>query len=359
MPINVFKMAMKPFIYIALLFLLSCCNKQEIYTILEDKKTSPIVQETDISEILYPDKLGFSDSCLVVINRKSEPFFYIYDKKTFLPKEKFGFAGNGPEDFIFPFFLEQIDTVSKTTAVYDVNLASFKDINISHLLAHQDSAIITSPMPPSLIGSSVLIKNKDIYYGNIDSGEGLFFIYNRQTDTREWTPFPASLLPAEGDFTVMNANRIAANPILGKIVSGMRYYNKLFLYDIKTRKILKEAQIGNEEVSPIVHNQSLDGNSKLCCMEIHVSKQYIYILMQNIKEKDWEQPEGAASRIIVLDWNLNYVRTYQLAHHTNSFAVDSSCNRILYTATDYEGNTKLYYWTETIPALPEATGDAK
>jgi len=49
----------------------------------------------------------------------------------------------------------------------------------------------------------------------------------------------------------------------------------------------------------------------------------------------------------VLDWELNYVKTYQLAHHTNSFAIDVRNNRILYTAANDEGHTILYYWKET------------
>lgn len=63
--------------------------------------------------------------------------------------------------------------------------------------------------------------------------------------------------------------------------------------------------------------------------------------------KDWDNADGEPSRIIVLDWELNYVKTYQLAHHTNSFAIDVRNNRILYTAANDEGHTILYYWKET------------
>ena len=199
-------------------------------------------------------------------------------------------------------------------------------------------------MPSALIGASVLVKNNHLYYGNVDSGEGLFFVYDSLSDVRSWIPFPSSLLPSEGDFTVMNSNRISVHPRLNRVVSGMRFYNKLYLYDVETKEMLKEVEIGNEPVSPLLEGQSIDGESRLCCMETHATDRYVYVLMQRIKEKEWDKVDGEPSRIIVLDWELNYVKTYQLAHCTHSFALDAGNNRILYTAVNDEGNTVLYYW---------------
>lgn len=325
----------------------SCCN-QQLNTITEDTKVLPAIEVVDLSEVLYADKLCVSDSCLVVINRKADPFFYIYNKETFLPEKAFGILGDGPEDFIFPLFLEEIgNTDPNTITVYDVNRASFKQLHLTRLLTQQDSAVTTFSMPPALIGASVLIKDQTTYYGNIDSGEGLFFIYHSLTDKREWIRFPESLLPAEGDFTVMNANCIAANVALGRIAAGMKFYNKVFLYDTKSQKLLKEVQIGPKEIRPIIHEQSMDDNNRLCCMEIHATEQYICLLMQSIQEKDWEQG-NVASRVIILDWDLNYVKTCQLPHYTKTFAIDPTHGRILYTAIDDEGNTKLYHWTDTM-----------
>lgn len=132
--------------------------------------------------------------------------------------------------------MNQTDSVSEHVSVYDVNLASFKDINIKRLLAHEEKAIVSSSMPSALIGASVLVENNHLYYGNIDSGEGLFFVYDSILNVRNWISFPSSLLPSEGDFTVMNSNRIAVNTRLNRVVSGMRFYNKLYLYDVEKRR---------------------------------------------------------------------------------------------------------------------------
>ena len=334
-------------ICVVLLILLDSCVNREITIMTEDKIAYPQVENADLSEVLYADKLIVSDSFLVVINRKAEPFFYIYDADSFLFKEKFGFSGNGPEDFLFPFFMNQTDSVSEHVSVYDVNLASFKDINIKRLLAHEEKAIVSSSMPSALIGASVLVENNHLYYGNIDSGEGLFFVYDSILNVCNWISFPSSLLPSEGDFTVMNSNRIAVNTRLNRVVSGMRFYNKLYLYDVEKKEMLKEVMIGRNPIFPILEGQSINGESQLCCMETHATDQYVYVLMQRVREKDWDNADGEPSRIIVLDWELNYVKTYQLAHHTNSFAIDVRNNRILYTAANDEGHTILYYWKET------------
>jgi len=65
-------------ICVVLLILLDSCVNREITIMTEDKITYPQVENADLSEVLYADKLIVSDSFLVVINRKAEPFFYIY-----------------------------------------------------------------------------------------------------------------------------------------------------------------------------------------------------------------------------------------------------------------------------------------
>lgn len=330
--------------FVGLLLLLAGCADRQPHTWAEDRITFPKVDSIEIPDVFFADKLTVSDSFLVVINRQPEPFFYVYDKNSFELKGKFGVSGNGPYDFIFPFFVERTQPVSGRLSVYDVNLASFKEIDVARLLAHQDGAIAVSSMPPSLIGASVLAKDGSRYYGNMDGGEGLFFVYDSLAGNREWIPFPASLQAAEGDFTVMNASRISVRPDGNRIVAGMRFYNKLFLYDAGKREWMKETGIGQEAIAPIVKQQSIDGESRLCCMDVQSTDKHVYVLMQRIKEKDWDSMEKEPSRIVVLDWDLNYVKTYQLAHFTNTFTVDASTGRILYTAVDENEHTKLYYW---------------
>lgn len=335
---------MKNVVYIVLLLLLGGCHGQKVQTVVEDRVESPSVQKVPLSEVLYADRLGLADSFLLVINRMSEPHFYVFDREDYSPKGKFGLTGNGPEEFVFPFFVNRIDSVTGYASVYDVNLASFRDICVSRLLSHQDSAVLSYVMPPSLIGSSVLVRDKNLYYGDMDGGEGLFFVYDASTDRNEWIPFPGSLLASEGGFTVMNANRITVHPSLGRGVSGMKYYNKLFLYDMGTRDMLKEVCIGEDAVSPMLDGQSISEDSRLCCTDIQSADRYIYVLMQDITEKEWEQPDGATSRVVVLDWDLDYVKTYRLPHYTRSILVDPSRHRIMYTAVDEGDVTALYYW---------------
>ena len=133
-----------------------------------------------------------------------------------------------------------------------MNLASFKDINIKRLLAHEEKAIVSSSMPSALIGASVLVENNHLYYGNIDSGEGLFFVYDSIPECSQLDFFPLLSIASEGDFTVMNSNRIAVNTRLNRVVSGMRFYNKLYLYDVEKKGDVERGDDRQESYLPYI-----------------------------------------------------------------------------------------------------------
>ena len=66
--------------------------------------------------------------------------------------------------------------------------------------------------------------------------------------------------------------------------------------------------------------------------------------MQTVKEKSFENPNSETSRIIVLDWELNYIMTYTLPHYVKSILVDELHNRIIYVAIENKEDTNIYYF---------------
>jgi hypothetical protein len=123
----------------------------------------------------------------------------------------------------------------------------------------------------------------------------------------------------------------------------MVYYNLLFLYN-KSGVLEKTIQVGNKEVRPaILGDYQLSEDNYICCREIVSTDNKVYVLIQNIKEKNFERNDNPPSRILVFDWNLNYQKTYELPHCAMTFALDESQNRIIYTTFNEEGGTDLNY----------------
>ncbi len=327
-------------IYVILLSCFSCGKKKTVTIIEENNQSLPHIEDTSIGNILCVDKLGLCDSFFVVINRLEEPYIHAFNREDFSFKGSFGMLGQGPDDFNFPFFLQC--NHADSLELYDVNLATFKSVDIEKAIDKVPNAITQSGMPKQIIGSPDLYKEKNFYFGNIDGGAGLFFIYDSTKDKMKWVDFPTSVKNEECDFSVIN--RITLNEKLQKVVSAMFYYNRVFLYDMEGN-LIKEAQIGKQEICPeLVNGEELSNESMRCCTDIQSTSECVYLLMQTVKEKSFENPNSETSRIIVLDWELNYIMTYTLPHYVKSILVDELHNRIIYVAIENKEDTNIYYF---------------
>ena len=334
---------MKKILFLYLCILTACVSSVD-EVIIENNVSKVTSYKIETEEPLFIDRIGVYDSLLVVINRKTEPVFCVYDNITYAFKGCFGVIGHGPDDFQFPFFLNHTSIKDGILELYDVNTASFKKVPLNKMLDKVANSVVSEKMPSFLIGSPNLTKiNQDDFIGNIDNGRGLFFIYNGVDETMRWVEFPAILQQPQNDFTVMNMNRITVHPQSNSIVSAMVYYNLLFLYN-KSGVLEKTIQVGNKEVRPaILGDYQLSEDNYICCREIVSTDNKVYVLLQNIKEKNFERNDNPPSRILVFDWNLNYQKTYELPHYALTFALDESQNRIIYTTFNEEGGTDLYY----------------
>ena len=325
--------------------LLTACSSSPVDEVInENNVLRPTAHSIKAEESLFVDRIGVYDTLLVVINRKTEPIFYVYDNRSFAFKGCFGKIGHGPDDFQFPFFVNNAKSEDGILELYDVNAASFKKVPLKQMLDKVANGVISEKMSSQLIGSPNLTRiGRNDMVGNFDNGKGLFFMYEGDDDAMRWIEFPAILQQPKDDFTVMNMNRIAIHSQSHKVVSAMGYYNLLFLYN-DSGVLGKTVQIGDIERRPIVMGEfQFSEDTYICSREVVATDEYVYVLMQNIKETDFGKNDNPPSRILVFDWNLNYLKTYELPHYSMTFALDESQDRIIYTALDEEGGTELYY----------------
>ncbi len=328
---------------VTVLFLYSCTQKEQTNIIIENNPIIPEIFDTGITDMLTVENMAVCDSFLLVTNQMEKPFFHVYNRSDYSLVGTFGFQGQGPGDFGYPFFLCTDRNSKGLIQIYDVNLAAFKQIDIKKTLEKDPQAIISSPMPPQIIGSPDLIQYKDFYMGNLDFDNRLFFIYHAPTKQLKWVEFPSSLkIPIEED-CFSGQNRITINFQSQRIVSAMHYYNKVFLYDTQGT-YLKEVQVGEEEIKPQLDSRNwITKESKVFCMRIQSTNRNIYMLVHNMKQGD-ERP--SSSRIIVLDWELHYLKTYQMPYPIIDILIDEQQNRIIYKTINEEGDMSIHYFNE-------------
>ena len=259
--------------------ILTSCVSPIDEVIIENNVFKVASEKIEVKEALFVDRIGIYDSLLVVINRKGEPVFCTYDNRTLVHKGSFGEIGNGPDDFQFPFFLNNAEFVDGVLDLYDVNTASFKKIPLNKMLDKVSNSVVSEKMPSPLIGSPNLTKiNQDDFIGNIDSGRGLFFMYKGKTETIRWIEFPTILKQPENDFTIMNMNRITVHPQSKEVVSAMGYYNLLFLYN-NDGVLKKTIQVGDKEISPIILGvYQLSEDNCICFREIVSTDKEVFVL---------------------------------------------------------------------------------
>lgn len=130
---------------VALLTLISCENKtattydQETRFGWQDFEVQNLVaKKIEFAEpVMKPDQLMIWDTLLVTINRGTEKIFHLFNLKT---KEKIGeriTVGQGPDEMIVPFFIENSDSIK----VYDVMTSTVYSYMVNEFVANQ------SPIP--------------------------------------------------------------------------------------------------------------------------------------------------------------------------------------------------------------------
>lgn len=324
-------------IYEAIIILLFICICMSCST--ESHQVSVIGQEVSDSFVRVDEKcvdglycieeFYLRDSLLACIDRCDSCVFHAYDLNRNSILFSFGSKGQGPADFIFPFFLSNIKN-DMPLQVYDVGLGRFKSLTIG-----KDSfkLVGSADMPKQLIGSPNLLKVRGGYAGSFDTGlDGLFFMCPEGEKRLEWVEAPKSL----GDYTsgLHLRNRLTVNDSLRFFVVGMYYYNKLFLYDFE-KKLCKEVQIGKEEIYPDIRSGEVKDNSVVCCADIQSTQEKIYVLLQNRKIGD-RKVSSAYSKILVFDWDLNYEKTYNLPRTAFAIRVDEENRFLIYLSKDME-----------------------
>lgn len=328
---------MKTLYYI--FFVLFCCScrnnasKQQGVTIINEESVEKVrVDEMRFDNLLCINKAHIMDSLLLLIDRCDTCIFHVYNMNQDSIISSFGQNGQGPDDFIYPLFLNNVNGMDSITC-YDTGLKTLKIMDKNECISSHSVKIVSRSMPPQLLSSPDLSQERFGYIGCTDTGgEGLYFKYMESEDTLIWVNYPPSIQDLKG--IAGNGSRITCNDSMQRVAISMRYYNRLFLYDCDGN-ILREVQMGKDEITPQIDfkHKHVKRESILCSFDIQSTDSYIYVLSFYQPEMDVHKPD-LTSKIFVFDWDLNYIKTYLLPHKAHSMDIDKNANKLIYIGND-------------------------
>lgn len=334
----------KPIMTILCSFIIVCCTKKQvIMDIHENGGDSLSPQLVENIELWCSDEMTICDSTLVIIDGCQEKKLYFFQLKDFSLLKNIGNTGNGPEDFLYPFFLFNNNSLLNELSLYDVNLAKIKTIKMNYLLNDSSHCISTNRAIPScLIGSPDMAQIDNTYYGSKDLGLGMFFTYSSKDKMEKWVPYPPSVSNNKEEIRFnINQSRITVNHKKKLIVAATRFYNQLFLYN-SNGELLRSGTFG-KKINPEIENKKISTSSDIFFTHLYSTDKYIYVVMTDEKYRDNRLPSQRYSKIAIFDWNLNHIKTLYSNKHIYSVVVDTIYNRLLLLCMNDDREPELYY----------------
>lgn len=269
---------------------------------------------------------------------------FVYQLCDFKYLTSLGLTGQGPEDMLFPFFMQSDTEASGEQTLYDVNLARIKTLTVDSLLTGTKATVKKDiPLPAKVLGSTDMAQADEKYIGTTDMGEGLFFIYSIVDDALTWIPYSSSLADMSNEDLRMQVSqdRITVQVEKGLVAVAMRYYNQLFLYDTNG-KPLKGGSFG-KEIEPVFEGNNMSTSSRLFFSQLSSTKDYIYVVAANQTHRDRRPSSQRLSDLFIFDWNLNHVKTLKTNKRIQRILIDPVYGRLLAICIDDEEELEFCY----------------
>jgi len=297
---------------------------------IDFQKGSPILQhEFGILQL-------FSiDSFLILRKRKSEFIFSIYNKHNLQLLGNIGKSGQGPEEFLAPYYCgqNQIDSTGIKFWVNDIHKKTLSLLNVSSSLA-QNQTVIEKKVKLN----DQLVTPRHSFYINENSilgvSEGVvgrLFMYNPQTQAVQFSNlFPHLNIPPTSkliDFSSLYIDNCEIAPDNSKVVSAMKYFNRIDIFnDTGNREVSIIVNEGNSD--EILHYNSIIEGTITCYFEdLYVTDNHIYALYINQQDKDVADVEKPVD-IYKFDYSGNLLKIFAIPNYVLQFIVDEEQSKL-------------------------------
>ena len=339
------KPAVKFLIYSLLLYCIGCQNNEQTTKIeyVETFKEDTTVIAKDVNWIDNYQTKGILciDTFLILLNKKGDFVFDIYNTQQKKLITKSGTFGRGPSEFERPRITRQFFKNKKGTFFYlwDDNKRYFYTINLQKLISGNDFIEKKERLSNKLSFQTQIIKIDSIIIGSTMMKEGSIFKYN--------------LISSKIDFWPDYPN----DEKYKKLNEAERYnlFGKYWIYNEKTQQLAGSYENGINQLGFF----NLDGEClksiMLPTVDYHFNakrfndeapryaagtcgnEETIYVSYRDHPLKEQHDAKGL---ICVFDWNGKPIKQYLIKNTLfASFAIDSINNKVYGYAPDNDNRT--------------------
>jgi hypothetical protein len=325
------------------LLLYACNNRKPKVTLVSEFPKEEHLKGIPIKNIMIQSKGNvnlLSIDSFLVIQKREEKYFQIYNTNNYELLSEFGTKGRGPNEFIFPELLNQISydkiTNSPLFCVYDYNRRKFTRINIINAINKRTNEVFTNkPIPkyPQYF-TYFFYRDDDMMIATPES-DARFVIYLDSLQTFITVPYlPNTEFPIKEELkSSVYRSTLFVNKNKGVLVSAPILLGEIDFFDLEGKYLTSSIFSQRENLRKALTNFTTNGKAfdpKYYIVQLHANEKYIYALNYNNYQSDFlEKNEFSKQSILVFDWAGNPVKKYILdnTHFIKSFAVDWRNNR--------------------------------
>lgn len=220
-------------------------------------------------------------------------------------------------------------------------------VNVNHKRVFRNNILLpggSTQIPDQIFPSLNLSFNDTVFYGHkISMPGGLFFSYNVNTKEKKSAPFRPKKFAAKYsgyEYPFFYFNKPIVNSVENRIVTGMKYFNEVYFYDLDLNP-LKTIAIGNKTLPGLFNNATVTNESYIHTVDMCATDTYIYILYDRRMEKEYDNSTGGTSFIIILDWEGNHIESF-IIRRSSIISVDPTNSYLLAFSRDDPSGSAFY-----------------
>lgn len=320
----------------------SNCKKEEKFHITNVSKESSKQVTSDIliaggNSSNYYD-IQITGSHLALLDYKSDSVLRVLNINDLTPKQVF-YRGGNKQEANSPAFIKQIvrENAPDNILLYEEISGECKEITFSKENIEMELSPFTIPPLRGDKNAEINLVDDRYYYITTEPQFVLSYIY-RKTNSDVIVGEPhAYINPKLPNQPIAYLSHLSVNEDKNIIYSASRFSNVIQIFDT-TGRVNEMYLFGEKPLSPKVDSKKrrLDiEHSTKYFIQIYSTAKYAYCLYSGSSKVD--QP----SRVIILDWKGNYIKTLQADKPLTAIAIDSSNKYLLGITRNSEGGTDI------------------
>ena len=330
-------------ICLAAIVMISCGSEQEKLTVyISDTCTDTLQHEIFLSEeeglnIFYD--LCVTDSFCAFLDARNDTLLKIFTATVPPAFVGLGMKGEGPDDFLFPFFEKSIGRGGKGKLSF-IELNSWNKKAVAIHSAASPGPVAVSVVEAQQLPEMPVVRDYNetdscVYGIDVDMQHGLFFIYDKHTAQVKTVDYHRDIKSGypEGHLSYLYESCLMVNQDTKAACTGLLNLNSLCFYDLKGN-LMKEIVIGKELKYPDYDPEFLDfPNAPKYFISLCGTPNYLYALYNGFPGT------SGKSKIMVFTWQGAPVAIYHTDVKLEKIAADPSGRYVLGLNITEEGGS--------------------